>query len=189
MAKGLRLPAALRGRQLSPPQERLIHHLYAAKEKVVRHEDLMEKVFDGDLDRYRILRLVHETRRTIQGTGWHIGNHHNYGYKMTWVDSSAPEEPPEILEAIRFLVADQRALRADFAMLANDFRAALSEVVNVPSYLLLPASTWTREIDEGLLETKGITGKLDELAERVGLDPTAVRSRYRALKASGEVAG
>lgn len=184
MSKGLRLPAALRGRRLSPPQERLIHHLYAAKERVVKHEDLIEAVFDGDQDQYRLLRLVHETRRTIQGTGWHIENYHGRGYRMAWVDSSVPEEPPETVELMRYISEDQRALRADFAMLAEDFRQTLAEMVGLPAHMLLPASTWTREIDAALMSTKGITGKLDEQAERFGIDPAAARSRYRALKAA-----
>ena len=184
MAKGLRLPAALRGRRLSPPQERLIHYLYAAKERVVKHEDLIDGVFDGDQDQYRLLRLVHETRRTIQGTGWHIENEHGRGYSMTWVDATVPEEPPETLELMRYIAEDQRALRADFAMLADDMRAALASLAGLPAYVLLPASTWTRDIDAAILATKGITGKLEAEADRLGIDPAAVRSRYRALKAA-----
>jgi len=184
MSKGLRLPAALRERRLSPPQERLIHHLYAARERSVRHEDLRDAVFDEDADQYRVMRLVHDTRRTIQGTGWHIETDHGRGYRMIWVDAMAPEEPPETLELLRFMAADQRALRADFAMLSDHIREALASLVTVPAHMLVPASTWTREADAAILETKGITGKLAALADATGIDPAAVTSRYKALKAS-----
>ena len=183
MVNSLRLPAVLRGRRLSPPQERLIHELYAAREKTVVHADLIERIFE-DGDKYGVMRLVHETRRIIQGTGWHISTDHGRGYRMSWVDRSAPEEPPETLEMLRSITEDQRALRADFATLADDMRQALASLTTVPAYMLVPSSIWTREVDSALLETKGITGKLAEIAASIGTDPAAVMSRYRALKSA-----
>lgn len=184
MTNGLRLPPALRSRRLSPPQEQLIHELYAAKERSVSHADIRDRLFDGHPDQYRVMRLVHETRRTIQGTGWHIETDYGRGYRMIWVDKDAPEEPPEVIEAIRFIVEDQRAIRADIAMLADDLRQALAALTTLPAHVLVPSSVWTREVDEALLATKGITGKLAEIAASIDVDPSAVTSRYRALKSS-----
>jgi len=181
MGNSLRIPAALRGRKLSPVQERLVHELYRAREKTVRHADLLDAVFDGG-DRYNVMRQVHETRRIIQGTGWHIETDHGQGYRMIWVDKDAPEEPPETIELLRFVTEDQRAIRADIAMLADDLRQALAAITTVPAHMLVPSATWTREIDAALIETKGITGKLARIAEEIEIDPAAVASRYRALK-------
>lgn len=183
MGNGLRLPAVLRGRRLSPPQERLIHELYAARERTVVHADLIENIFE-DGDKYNVMRLVHETRRIIQGTGWHIATDHGRGYRMAWVDKDAPEEPPEVIEMLRAVTEDQRAIRADIAMLADDMRSAISSLTNVPAHVFVPSSVWTNDVDAALIATKGITGKLAEIASSIDVDPAAVTSRYRALKSS-----
>lgn len=183
MTKGMRLPAVLRGRRLSPPQERLIHELYAARERTVPHPDLIESIFD-DGDKYNLMRLVHETRRIIQDTGWHIATDHGRGYRMVWVDKDAPEEPPEVIEMLRAVTEDQRAIRADLAMLADDMRSAMAALSVVPAHVFVPSSVWTSEVDAALLATKGITGKLAAIAEKLEIDPAAVSSRYRALRSS-----
>lgn len=183
MGNSLRVPTAVRARRPSAAQERLIHELYAARERTVPHGDLLDRIFDGG-DRYNVMRLVHETRRIIQGTGWHIETDHGRGYRMIWVDKDAPEEPPETLELLRFITEDQRAIRADIAMLADDLRQALAAITTVPAHMLVPSSTWTREIDAALLETKGITGKLAQIAASIDIDPVAVISRYKALQSS-----
>ena len=161
-----------------------MHELYAAKERAVCHADLRDQIFDGDVDQYKLVRLVHETRRVIQGSGWHIATVHGRGYQMLWVDKDAPEKPPETIELMRCIEADVRALRADVGMLGDTMREMMAAIATVPAHLLVPSSTWTREIDATLLDTKGITGKLAEVALQIGVDGTAVISRYKALKNS-----
>ena len=185
--KGLRQPSAVKQRRLSPPQEHLIHLLYAAKERVVRRGDLADEIFDSadKNQKYKLLRLVHETRRSIQGTGWHIENKPGYGYCMRWLAKDAPEDDPETVELLRDIGGDIQAMRADQAMFSDQMLQILAQVVTVPTHMLLPASTWASELDEEILQTKGITGKLSVIAEREDIPAEAVMSRFRALKKAG----
>lgn len=146
------------------------------------HDDLIDRIFENGV-KYDILRLVFETRRIIQGTGWIIETDRGRGYRLFWADKNVPDDQPDVLDAIRFVAEDQRAVRADVAMLADDLRQALSAIVTLPPHVLVPSSVWTLEVDDAIMKTKGITGKLGVIAADIEIDASAVMSRYRALKA------
>ena len=181
----MKLPTGLRDRKLTGPQARFVNELYCAKESFVRFPDLLDAVYQGVGDRYKISRLAHETRRVIQGTGWHIESKPRYGYRMVWMARNAPDLEPEALELLRDTGSDLRALRADFAMFADQMRGMMAEIVTVPTHMLLPLDTWTPEIDEAILATQGITGKLSIVASEAQLPDEAVISRLKALRAAG----
>jgi hypothetical protein len=187
MAKGLRLPEAIRGLRMSEMQERFLVTLYAAKQDYVAHAVLHDKIFEGEREDpgsnyYRVTNLAHHVKRVIQRTGWHLEVQQGYGYRLVWNPSTNPDETPDVLDVMRDLQADVQALRADYAMLQEVLTGTLSALVGLPAHYLVPLSTWTPEVDAEILETKGITGKLSAIAERLDVDPSAVVSRFKALR-------
>lgn len=182
MSEPTRIPAALNGRRLSSRERTLIALLYAAKQKTVRREVIAEALEFSAADDPSISNLIGQARRSMQATGWVISTVHGQGYRMIWNSKPDPDEAPDLGDAIKMIVEDQRAVRADLAMIHDAMMTALGELTSIPAHMLVPLSTWTASLDEEIRATKGIVGKLRILAEAVGVDGDAVVSRYRHLK-------
>ena len=69
-------------------------------------------------------------------------------------------------------------------MFTEQMRHIMAEITTIPAHMLLPNSTWSAELDEAIMGTKGITGKLGVIAEKEALPVEAVSGRYRALKSA-----